>query len=133
MEPLKIGMDSLMREEKIRTDAMVAQGGLFRTPVIAQQVLANALNLPITVMDTASEGGPWGMAVLAWYTKLTQAGRQQTLADFLDEDVFQDAEGTTLMPEPAGVRGCEQFIARYRAALPVEQLATEKLADTEEA
>ena len=131
--PLKIGMDILMREEKIRTDAMVAQGGLFRTPVIAQQVLANALNLPITVMDTASEGGPWGMAVLAWYTKLTQAGRQQTLADFLDEEVFKDAEGTTLMPEPAGVRGCEQFIARYRAALPVEQLATEKLADTEEA
>lgn len=130
--PLKIGMDILVREEKIRTDSMVAQGGLFRTPIIAQQVLANALNLPITVMETAGEGGPWGMAVLAWYTKRCASGAKKPLADYLDEDVFPDAEGTTLMPEPAGVKGCEAFIARYCGALPVEKLAADKLKDTGE-
>ena len=63
--PLKIGMDILVREENVKTDVMIAQGGLFKTPLIGQQVLADALELPITIMDTAGEGGPWGMAVLA--------------------------------------------------------------------
>ena len=133
--PLKIGMDILVNEEKIRTDAMIAQGGLFKTPVIAQQVLANALNLPITVMETAGEGGPWGMAVLAWYALRTQtgAGEHQGLADFLDDEVFCGAEGTTLLPEPAGALGAEAYIERYRAALPAEQRAAETLVDQEEA
>lgn len=65
--PLKIGMDILLREEHIRTDLLIAQGGLFKTPVVAQQVLADALNTPISVMSNAGEGGPWGMAVLALY------------------------------------------------------------------
>lgn len=118
--PLKIGMDILVREEGIRTEVMIAHGGLFKTPIIAQQVLANALNLPITVMNTASEGGAWGMAVLASF-----AAREEkpALADFLDEQVFRSAESTTLMPEPMGVEGCEKFIERYKAALSVEQSA----------
>ena len=61
---------------------MVAQGGLFGTPVIGQQVLANALNIPITIMNTASEGGPWGMAVLAKYA---ETYGKESLADYLDE------------------------------------------------
>lgn len=63
--PLKIGMDILLREEHIKTNVLVAQGGIFKTPVVAQQVLADALNTPISVMENAGEGGPWGMAVLA--------------------------------------------------------------------
>ena len=65
--PLKIGMDILLREEHIKTDVLIAQGGLFKTPVVAQQALADALDTPITVMENAGEGGPWGMAVLALY------------------------------------------------------------------
>ena len=84
--PLKIGMDILVGEEGIKTDVMIAQGGLFRTPVIAQQILANMLNLPITLMETAGEGGSWGMAVLACFAKY---GENKLLADFLDEVVLE--------------------------------------------
>lgn len=119
--PLKIGMDILVEDEQIHTEAMIAQGGLFKTPVIGQQVLANALNLPITVMNTASEGGPWGMAVLAVYAK--HHAKDQSLADFLDTKVFQDPESMTLSPEPKGVEGYQQFIQNYQAGLSVEASA----------
>ncbi|GAF39932.1 L-ribulokinase [Agrilactobacillus composti DSM 18527 = JCM 14202] len=119
--PLKIGMDILVKDEHINTEAMIAQGGLFKTPVIGQQVLANALNIPITVMNTASEGGPWGMAVLAIYAK--HHADNQNLADFLDTEVFKDPESMTLSPEPAGVAGYQEFIKNYQAALPVEAKA----------
>ncbi|MGV0168187.1 xylulokinase [Furfurilactobacillus sp. WILCCON 0119] len=118
--PLKIGMDILMNEEHIKTDVMIAQGGLFKTPVIGQQVLANALNVPITVMKTAGEGGPWGMAVLAEFARQHD---DQALADFLDEHVFAQPESMTLSPEPAGVAGYQEFIDRYQAGLPVEGAA----------
>lgn len=91
--PLQIGMDILVNEEHVQTDVMIAQGGLFRTPVIGQQVLANALNIPITVMSTAGEGGPWGMAVLAAYAQ-RQTGAN--LEDFLDQEVFTNPESMTL-------------------------------------
>lgn len=117
--PLKIGMDILVREEDVHTYVMIAQGGLFRTPVIVQQVLANVLNMPITIMETAGEGGPWGMAVLAAYAKGLGGGR--SLPDFLDEVIFKNPVSTTLMPEADAVAGCERFMANYRSALPVEQ------------
>ena len=121
--PLKIGMDILVNQEKIKTNVMIAQGGLFRTPVIEQQVLANALNIPITVMSTASEGGPWGMAVLAIYASRHQAG--DNLADFLDRDVFVNPETMTLNPEPEGVAGYQKFIKNYQQSLQLEALAGE--------
>ena len=122
--PLKIGMDILTKKENVQTDVMVAQGGLFGTPVIAQQILANAINLPITVMETASQGGPWGMAVLAQYAA---SDTQETLADYLDKEVFKDPKSTTLNPEPARVEGYEKFIKSYRNGLAVEALAGEKI------
>jgi L-ribulokinase len=114
--PLKIGMDILTKEENIQTDVMVAQGGLFRTPIIAQQVLANILGLPITIMDTAEEGGPWGMAVLALYAAQKT---KQPLADYLDTEIFRQNKSRTLMPEPVGVEGGQRFIERYQKALPL--------------
>lgn len=118
--PLKIGMDILKNEEQIKTDVMIAQGGLFKTMVIGQQILANALNTPITVMKTASEGGAWGMAVLAVYAK---QGNSQRLEDFLDQEVFANPETMTLSPEPAGVAGYETFIKKYEKGLSVESAA----------
>lgn len=123
--PLKIGMDILLREEHIKTDVLIAQGGLFKTPVVAQQVLADALNTPITVMGNAGEGGPWGMAVLALFAKNHDAS--QTLAEFLDDEVFTDPDSSTLEPEPISVRGYEKFIDNYKAALPVESKAVESM------
>lgn len=123
--PLKIGMDILLREEHIKTDVLIAQGGLFKTPVVAQQVLADALNTPITVMGNAGEGGPWGMAILALFAKNHKDG--QTLADFLDDEVFTDSDSSTLDPEPISVRGYEKFIDNYKAALPVEGQAVESM------
>lgn len=124
--PLQVGMDILVREENVQTDVMVAQGGLFRTPVVGQQVLANALNIPITVMSTAGEGGPWGMAVLAEFSN------QQTttnLEDFLDQEVFREPESMTLSPEPERVAGYQKFIKRYQDGLPVEAAAGEAVND----
>ena len=103
---------------------MIAHGGLFRTPYIAQQVLANMLDVSVTVMKTAAEGGAWGMAVLAVYAL---RGRGEDLADFLDREVFATAEGETLAPDAVGVRGAQEFIARYRAALSVENTAGDAL------
>ena len=123
---LKIGTDILVKEEGVKTDVMVAQGGLFRTPVIGQQVLADVLETPITIMDTAGEGGPWGMAVLAVYAMRADT---QSLADFLDETVFGDVKSTTRQPDPAGIEGCRQFIAQYRSGLPVEMAAGTAVAD----
>lgn len=118
--PLKIGMDILIKEENLKTSAMVAQGGLFRTPVIVQQVLSNVLGVPITTMETAGEGGPWGMAVLALYS-LDQKG--VALADYLDTHVFIDTKTFTLVPETDSVKGYQAFLDRYKTALPLEQQA----------
>ncbi|WP_018662656.1 xylulokinase [Heyndrickxia acidiproducens] len=123
--PLKIGMDILKNEEQISTDVMIAQGGLFKTPVIGQQILANALNTPITVMSTAGEGGAWGMAVLAVYAQY--GNEQQSLEDFLDQKVFTHPESMTLSPEPEGVSGYEAFIKKYQDGLPIESVAVQSI------
>ncbi|MCO7124479.1 FGGY-family carbohydrate kinase [Sporolactobacillus shoreicorticis] len=123
--PLKIGMDILKNEEQIKTDVMIAQGGLFKTPVIGQQILANALNTPITVMSTAGEGGAWGMAVLAIFAK--KGKNHQPLEDFLDQEVFANPESMTLSPEPEGVSGYETFIKRYQEGLPIESMAIKSI------
>ncbi|AQW20909.1 ATPase [Lentilactobacillus curieae] len=123
--PLKIGMDILLREEHIKTNVLIAQGGVFKTPVVAQQVLADALNTPITVMDNAGEGGPWGMAILALYASNKKNG--ESLADYLENRVFKDATGATLEPEPESVAGYDKFIDNYKAALPAEQEAVKSM------
>lgn len=124
--PLKIGMDILTKEEGITTDSLIAQGGLFRTPIVAQQVLADALNTPITVMANAGEGGPWGMAVLAQFVVDKQAN--ESLPDYLDHNVFKNPESSTLTPNTAGVAGYDKFIDRYKAGL-VAETAAEKIPD----
>ncbi|ERL64301.1 xylulokinase [Schleiferilactobacillus shenzhenensis] len=125
--PLKIGMDILTKKEHINTDAMIAQGGIFRTPKIAQQVLADALNIPITVMANAGEGGPWGMAVLAQYALNNDA--HENLADYLDNRVFVHPESSTLNPAPVAVKGYDDYIAAYQKALPVAVQAGQDIAD----
>lgn len=118
--PLRIGMDILTNEEGVSPDVMIAQGGLFKTPVVGQQILSNMLNLPISVMTNASFGGPWGMAVLAQYVS---SGAKEKLEDYLDTKVFVNSEVMTLSPELDGVKGATRYLKRYREALPLENQA----------
>jgi sugar (pentulose or hexulose) kinase len=122
---LKIGNDILSKEENVPIDRLMGHGGLFKTPVVGQRMLAAALNAPVTVMDTASEGGPWGMAVLTAFMLEKEEG--ETLEDYLDSKVFADAASTTLMAEASDIAGFSIFLSRYKKALPMERCATEVL------
>jgi sugar (pentulose or hexulose) kinase len=120
---LRIGMDVLQRDEGVRLDRMFAHGGLFKTKGVAQGFLAAAIDTPVSVGDTAAEGGAWGIATLAAFV----AGRapDQSLVDFLNHQVFADAQLETSTPDTRDVAGFESFIQRYIAALPVERAAVE--------
>ena len=123
MATLKIGMDLLAREH-VAIDSLTGHGGLFKTPVVGQRYLAAACNAPVTVMESAGEGGPYGMALLAAY--MLQGG-ELPLEQFLDRYVFSSAARTTLQPEPEDVAGFTCFLENYQACLHVEQAAVEHL------
>ena len=118
---LKIGNDVLFNQEHVAVDKITGHGGYFTTPIVGQRFLAAALNLPISVMKTAGEGGPWGMALLASY--LVNKQPQQSLADFLDEKVFAGNAGTEIKPDPAEVEGFNRYIVSYQRGLAIEQTA----------
>ena len=120
---LKVGNDILLKEEKVAVDSLMGHGGLFKTPVVGQQILAAALNAPVTVMDTASEGGPWGMAVLAAY--MMEKGENEGLADYLSEKIFAGQTGTTIAPKASDVAGFDAFMTKYVATLSAEKAAVE--------
>ena len=120
---LKVGNDILLKEEKVAVDSLMGHGGLFKTPVVGQQILAAALNAPVTVMDSASEGGPWGMAVLAAY--MMEKGENEGLADYLSEKIFAGQTGTTIAPQASDVAGFDAFMTKYVATLSAEKAAVE--------
>lgn len=124
---LKIGMDILTLKEQVSIDSILAHGGLFKTPVVGQRIVAAAMNVPVSVMATAGEGGAWGMAILASYMKNREA--QERLDDFLDQKVFKDIEGETIHPVEADVKGFELFMERYTAGLAIEQAAVDHLVE----
>ena len=125
MATLKIGNDILLKEEQVKVDSLTGHGGLFKTPVVGQQLMAAAMNAPVTVMDTASEGGAWGMAVLAAYMREKAEG--ETLPDYLSSRIFAGQTGTTIEPKPEDVAGFDAFIERYKSTLPAEKAAVEGL------
>ncbi len=118
---LKIGNDILFNEEKIKVDRITGHGGLFRTQGVGQRVLAAAINSPISVMETAGEGGAWGIALLGSY--LVNNDKKQSLADFLDEKVFAGNTGTEVSPTAEDVEGFNKYIENYKACIPVEEAA----------
>ena len=119
-----MGNDILFNEEHIQVDRITGHGGLFKTPGVGQRVLAAALNSPISVMETAGEGGAWGIALLGAYLVNSHG---ETLADFLDRKVFAGNAGVEIAPSPEEVAGFNAYIERYKAALPVEQAAVAAL------
>lgn len=122
---LKIGLDILTKEEHVKIDRLYGHGGYFKTPVVGQKILSAAVNAPVSVMESAGEGGPYGMALLAGYCLWKQEG--ETLEDYLENRVFAGATSTTLMAEEKDVFGFNRFLSRYIKALPLETKAVEIL------
>lgn len=122
---LKLGMNILLEEEKVHIEQIFGHGGLFKTPVVGQRMLAAAIHTPVSVMQTAGEGGAWGIGLLAAYRAFRAPS--ETLEDFLSNKVFAGMECETLQPEDADVIGFDAYMHRYTACLPVEKLTVEKL------
>ena len=118
---LKIGNEVLFREEGVEVDRLTGHGGLFKTPGVGQRVLAAALGTPISVMETAGEGGAWGIALLAGYVFNNPEGL--SLADYLDRKIFAGLPVSEIAPTPEDIAGFDAWLARYRACLPVEAAA----------
>ena len=124
MSTLKIGMD-ILAEEGVAIDSLTGHGGLFKTPVVGQSYLAAACGAPVACMETAGEGGPYGMALLAAY--MLRKAEGERLEDFLGKRVFAGSAGTTVQPSAALAEGFNTYIRRYKALLEVERAAVEHL------
>ena len=122
---LKIGLDILTQTEQVSVDKLYGHGGFFKTPEVGQRILSAAVGAPVSVMETAGEGGPYGMALLASYMLWKDEG--ESLADYLGNEAFADAKSVTLMADDKDVEGFNVFLTRYKRALPLERCATEVL------
>ena len=120
MATLKIGMDILV-EEGVAIDSLTGHGGLFKTPVVGQKYMAAACGASVTCMETAGEGGPYGMALLAAYMDR----REESLEEFLCREVFASARSVTLQPEQADVEGFNRYLTAFKAGIAVEKAALE--------
>ncbi|MEY8462689.1 xylulokinase [Streptococcus merionis] len=118
---LSLGMDILTQEEKIVIDRILGHGGIFKTPKVAQSLLAAAIESPVSVMETAGEGGAWGIALLADYLNHSEL----SLAAYLNSKVFASVETETIVPDKADIDGFNHFMTAYRAGLKLEKLAVE--------
>jgi sugar (pentulose or hexulose) kinase len=120
---LKIGNDILLKEEKINVDRITGHGGLFKTKGVGQRFLAAALNTPISVMETAGEGGAWGIALLSAFQ--VRNVKKLSLEDYLDQVVFAGNKGVSVEPIAEDVAGFEKYTENYKRCLPVEQSAVD--------
>lgn len=118
---LKIGNDVLFKDEHVLVDRITGHGGLFKTKGVGQSILAAAINSPISVMETAGEGGAWGIALLAGY--LVNNEEHLSLADYLDQKVFAGNTGVEIAPKAEDVAGFDAYIETYKAGLDIEQAA----------
>ncbi len=122
---LRIGLDILFDQEKVTIDQVLGHGGFFKTPVVGQKMMAAAMNVPVSVMETAGEGGAWGIALLAAYMLGKAEG--EPLEDYLSNKVFVGESGTTMAPDPVDVAGFAAFMERYKNGLAIERTAVDTL------
>ena len=118
---LKIGCDIMFRKEGVKVDSITGHGGLFKTKGVGQSVLAAALNANVSVMETAGEGGAYGMALLASY--MVNKEKEESLADYLSQKVFKNAQSLTVTPDMEDVKGFDEYLDKYKEALKVEKEA----------
>lgn len=122
---VKLGMDILLDGEKVKVDRITGHGGFFKTKGVGQRYLAAAVNAPVTVMDTASEGGAWGIALLAAYMLDRSPGER--LEDYLEAKIFKELSGETIEPREEDVEGFRIFMEHYKAGLSIERSAIEAM------
>lgn len=125
MATLKIGMDILFEQENVRLETLLGHGGLFKTPLVGQTMMANALHVPVAVMETAGEGGPWGIAILAAYMANQQ--QQESLEGYLANRVFSTAKSSTVQPSAQNTEGFAHFLEDYKKGLAAEKAAVAAL------
>lgn len=118
---LKIGNDILFKQEGVKVDRITGHGGLFKTPLVGQSILAAALNSPISVMSTAGEGGAWGIALLALF--LIRKDKTEALPAWLDNAIFRGDKGKVMEPQADDVKGFETYIEAYKKGMEIERAA----------
>ena len=111
----------ILAEEHVAIDSLTGHGGLFKTPVVGQKYMAAACRASVTCMESAGEGGPYGMALLASYLVQKQDG--QTLEQYLETEIFADVKRATLAPDPEDEAGFDRYLSWYRSALAAENAA----------
>jgi sugar (pentulose or hexulose) kinase len=122
---LKIGMDILFEQENVKLDQLLGHGGFFKTEAVGQKIMAAAMNVPVSVMETAGEGGAWGIALLASY--MLKKEEKEPLEAYLSEKVFAGEMGSTIEPVQADVDGFATFMERYKKGLVIERTAVDSL------
>ena len=122
---LKIGMDILFEQEQVKLDQLLGHGGFFKTKEVGQKIMAAAMNVPVSVMETAGEGGAWGIALLASY--MLHKATNESLDAYLSNKVFAGENGTTIAPDAKDVDGFTAFMERYKKGLTIERAAVDGL------
>jgi sugar (pentulose or hexulose) kinase len=122
---LKIGMDILFEQEKVKIDQLLGHGGFFKTKEVGQRMMAAAMNVPVSVMESAGEGGAWGIALLSAY--MIFGAQDQTLEDYLSKKVFAGEAGFIIAPDAKDVEGFAKFMERYKRGLAIERAAVEAM------
>ncbi|MDA3939200.1 MAG: FGGY-family carbohydrate kinase [Spirochaetia bacterium] len=121
---LRTGLNILIDQEHVKVDVIKGHGGFFKTPLVGQKIMAAATNIPVSVLETAGEGGAWGIALLASY--MVRSNKKESLSVYL-EQVFKNSTGTAVKPDPSDVAGFRKFFNRYHKGLPIEQEAVDTL------
>ena len=122
---LKLGMDILFDREQVKLDQLLGHGGFFKTAEVGQRVMAAAMNVPVSVMETAGEGGAWGIALLAAY--MLHKSKDEPLEAYLSGKVFAGEDAATIAPDQRDVDGFTTFMERYKKGLVIERAAVEGL------
>ena len=125
MGTLKIGMDVLMEKEQVRLDRLLGHGGFFKIPRVGQSLMAGALGVPVSVMESAGEGGAWGIALLAAY--MSQRKEGESLETYLEQKVFGKNAGVRMEAKAEDTRGFAAFMDRYKRGLAVEKAAVDRI------
>lgn len=113
---LKVGLDLLLKKEGVKVDKMLGHGGYFKTPVVGQKFAAAAVGAPVSVMETAGEGGAWGIGILAAYM-LAKKNGAGALQSYLDDVIFANLKAVSLAPEKEDIEGFEKFMDAFRNGL----------------
>ena len=114
----------MLKEEGVKVDEMYGHGGYFKTKGVGTKIAAAAINAPVSVMETASEGGAWGIALLAAYMDKKNG---LSLSDYLNNNIFNNTKCEKCAPEAKDVEGFDAFIVKYKKAIAVEKAAVENL------